>query len=133
MISCNLRPTLLGFSDGGAVRCKPRVGRRTPFATIRYTHRTFAHDCRTEYYTRLDLLYNVIMGKSRHLLLLGLSLLLTGACGGERYQLVANGKGDVYRLDTRTGEVVMIRGLGSIKVMSPAETEAATTGTQRHR
>jgi hypothetical protein len=63
----------------------------------------------------------------RHsLILLGLVVALTG-CGDGRYQLVhspsSTGQRILYRIDTRTGEVVMISGLYMFKVNSLEETE----------
>ena len=57
--------------------------------------------------------------------LIGLSfVLLIVACGGDRYAIVS-GEGGTYRLDKRTGEVLLIRQKRSYRVLSPEETERA--------
>jgi hypothetical protein len=69
--------------------------------------------------------YNAAMRKQ----LLGLPIaLLSVACGGgDRYALVSGGENSVYRLDKQTGEVILVKGDNSWRVLSPAAEDIAQT------
>jgi hypothetical protein len=60
--------------------------------------------------------------------LIGLPIvLLSGACGGggDRYAIVSGGKDGAYRLDKSTGEVLLVNGRNSVRILSPASKEFA--------
>lgn len=61
----------------------------------------------------------------KHRFLIGLPFfLLSVACGGgDRYAIVSGGENTVYRLDKRTGEVFLVKGDRSWRVLSPAAEE----------
>lgn len=63
------------------------------------------------------------MRKHRFLISLPIVLLSVACGGGDRYAIISGGENTVYRLDKRTGEVVLVKGDISWRVLSPAAEE----------